>query len=201
MKKAEKILKNVNFLKDEAVAKLGAEATEEVWSKAKPLLQKMLDEHEGLPKGVAAHTDKMIFPSAAVYLALKETKPDEAYDIMKEAMKKRATAKGDSLARMAKFPGFTRFFIGQWDSVSRKLFGETAGFKNVFYPCPKGKFKMDITQCPYNKYLTEVGCPEINVLFCDNDVYAYGNIPGLKFTRSKTIGAGDELCDFNLELE
>ena len=40
----------------------------------------------------------------------------------------------------------------------------------------------------------------VSVLFCDNDVYSYGNIPGLKFTRTKTIGAGDELCDFKMEL-
>jgi hypothetical protein len=59
---------------------------------------------------------------------------------------------------------------------------------------------MDITQCPYNKYLTELGCPELNVLFCENDVHSYGNLPGLKFTRTKTIGAGDDLCDFKMEI-
>ncbi len=59
---------------------------------------------------------------------------------------------------------------------------------------------MDITQCPYHKYLTELGCGELNKLFCDNDVYSYGSIPGLKFTRTKTIGDGDERCDFKMEL-
>lgn len=43
-------------------------------------------------------------------------------------------------------------------------------------------------------------CPEVNVLFCENDIHSYGNLPGLKFTRTKTIGAGDELCDFKMEL-
>ena len=84
--------------------------------------------------------------------------------------------------------------------MSHKMFGETSGFKNVFYPKEKGCFRMDITQCPYNKYLTEQGCPELNVLFCENDVYTYGNLPGLKFTRTKTIGAGDDLCDFKMEI-
>lgn len=61
------------------------------------------------------------------------------------------------------------------------------------------RFRMDITGCPYHKYLTELGCPEINILFCENDVYTYGNLPGMKFIRTKTIGAGDELCDFCME--
>ena len=76
----------------------------------------------------------------------------------------------------------------------------SAGFWNVFYPKEKGCFRMDIIECPYNKYLTEQGCPELNILFCENDVHSYGNLPGLKFTRTKTIGAGDELCDFKMEL-
>ena len=131
----------------------------------------------------------MIFPSAAIYLALKEVAPNKAYDIMKESMKKQAMGAGQSYAKMAKIPGFKKFFLGLFGSMSRKMFGESAGFKNVIHECPKGKFKMDI-----------MGCPELNVLFCDNDVYAYGNIPGMKFTRTKTIGAGDELCDFDMEV-
>lgn len=48
--------------------------------------------------------------------------------------------------------------------------------------------------------LTEQGCPELNILFCENDVHMYGNLPGLKFSRTKTIGAGDDLCNFKMEL-
>jgi hypothetical protein len=59
---------------------------------------------------------------------------------------------------------------------------------------------MDIIECPYNKYLTEQGCPELNILFCENDVHAYGHLPGLKFTRTGTIGAGSDRCDFKMEL-
>ena len=96
---------------------------------------------------------------------------------------------------------YERGLFKMWDPVSRKMFGEASGFKNVFYPCERGEFQMDITQCPYHTYLTELGCPEINKLFCDNDIYNYGNIPGLEFIRTKTIGNGDELCDFRLRLK
>ena len=59
---------------------------------------------------------------------------------------------------------------------------------------------MDITQCSYNHYLTELGCPELTRLFCDNDIYSYGNLPGLKFTQTKTLGTGSDCCDFKMEL-
>ncbi len=59
---------------------------------------------------------------------------------------------------------------------------------------------MDIAQYLCNKYLTEQGCLELNILFCENDIHAYGNLSELKFTRTRTIGAGDDLCDFKIEL-
>jgi hypothetical protein len=131
---------------------------------------------------------------------MKEVNPDMAYDVMKKIMAEKSTKTGQKIAKCCKIPGFKKFFLKMWDSLSHKMFGETAGFRNVFYPKEKGCFRMDIIECPYNKYLTEQGCPELNILFCENDVHSYGNLPGLKFTRTKTIGAGDELCDFKMEL-
>ncbi|MCR5651032.1 MAG: L-2-amino-thiazoline-4-carboxylic acid hydrolase [Lachnospiraceae bacterium] len=196
----EKTLKGKKFIKQEIEKCLDPETAQEVWDNAHTRLGQFYGLYKDVPKKVAMHTDGFIFPAAAIYLALKEYAPDKAYEIMKTTMKKKSERSGRSLAKMAKIPGFTRFFLSLWPPVSRKMFGEAAGFKNVFYPAEKGCFRMDITQCPYHRYLTELGCPELNILFCDNDVYSYGNIPGLKFTRTKTIGAGNELCDFRMEL-
>ena len=171
-----------------------------MWLLAKKKLEDMLNKYDGLPEGVQAHTHGFIFPAAAIYLSLKDKAPEQAFDIMQYTMKEKSSKFGKSLARMTYIPGFKKFFLGMWDSLSHKMFGETACFQNIFYECPKGEFRMDITQCPYNKYLTEVGCPELTKLFCENDVYSYGNLPGLKFTRTKTIGTGGDCCDFRMEL-
>ena len=57
MKKAEKVLKSKKFIKADIEGTLSSGEAQKVWDRAKELLQKMYDEHEGLPKGVAAHTD------------------------------------------------------------------------------------------------------------------------------------------------
>jgi len=199
-KKTNKIMKDKKVFKDEIALRLSAPESEKIWHDAKKRLYKMYVEHNDLPKGVAMHTDGFIFPAAAIYLAMKEVDSDMAFDVMKKIMAEKSKKTGQSIAKCCKIPGFKKFFLSMWDSVSHKMFGETAGFKNVFYPKKKGSFRMDITECPYNKYLTEQGCPELIILFCENDVHAYGNLPGLKFTRTKTIGAGDDLCDFKMEL-
>jgi len=199
-KKTIKTMKSKKVFRDEITTRLSSTECKKIWHDAHRRLYRMYADHQDLPKGVAIHTDGFIFPAASIYLAMKEVDPDMAYDVMKKIMAEKSTKTGQKIARCCRIPGFKKFFLKMWDSLSHKMFGETAGFKNVFYPKEKGCFRMDIIECPYNKYLTEQGCPELNILFCENDAHSYGNLPGLKFTRTKTIGAGDELCDFKMEL-
>ena len=62
----------------------------------------------------------------------------------------------------------------------------------------KGEYRMDIVSCPYWRYMTDLGCPELTKIFCDNDERVYGNLPGLKFERTGTLGKGAKRCDFYL---
>ena len=199
-KKACKVMKSKKLFKTEIAKRFAPSETEKIWADAENRLFELYASHTDLPKGVSAHTDSFIFPAAAIYLAMKEADSEIAYDIMKTKMAEKSDKMGQMIAKCCRFPGFKKFFLSMWDTMSHKMFGETAGFKNVFYPKEKSCFRMDITQCPYHTYLTEAGCPELNILFCENDVHSYGNLPGLKFTRTKTIGAGDGLCDFKMEL-
>ena len=201
MRNVRKVMRGKQAFKEEIDRRLSAEDSEKVWKQAHKRLAKMYRDYSNLPKGVSNHTDSFIFPAAAIYLSIRKVAPEEAFDIMKVVMKARTEKMGQTIAKMTGIPGFKSFVLKMWGVMSHKMFGPTAGFQNVFYPKTKGEFRMDITACPYHKYLTELGCPEINILFCDNDVYTYGNLPGLKFIRTKTIGAGNELCDFKMVIE
>jgi len=93
-------------------------------------------------------------------------------------------------------PGMRSLFVRVWDPLTRKIFGSSCGFKNTFYPKEKGAYRMDVTVCPYFRYFTELGCPELTKIFCENDERIYGNLPGIEFTRTGTLGKGAERCDF-----
>lgn len=201
MNGAKKTMETKQVFKDVLAGRFTADVAERIWADATERLNAMYAGHPDLPKGVRAHTDSFIFPAAAIYLAVKQVSPESAFGIMQDTMRKIACQKGESLAKMTRHRLFARFFLAMWNPVSHKMFGESAGFRNVFYPKKKGEFRMDITQCPYKTYLTEQGCPELTRLFCDNDVYAYGNLPNLSFTRTKTLGSGGNLCDFHLAFQ
>ena len=200
MTEAQRIMKKKLSIKAEMDRQLTEKQSEYLWEKATKKLASILEQYSSLPKGVRSHTDHYIFPSAAVYLTAKEHIPAEkAYSLIENAAITSTTAMGEKLAKMMRIPGMCGLFINLWDPVSRKKFGETCGFKNVFYPKEKGAFRMDIVSCPYNRYFTELGCPELTKIFCENDDRTYGNLPGLKFIRTGTLGKGAERCDFYLK--
>ena len=77
-----------------------------------------------------------------------------------------------------KLPGMRGLFVKLWDPMTRKMFGPENGFRNVFYPRKKGEYRMDVLACPYCRYFTELGCPELTRIFCENDdrIYVSGDV-------------------------
>lgn len=197
---AAAIMKQKAFIKAELDRQLSQAESDRIWMKATKKLESYLTRYADLPKGVHSHTDSMIFPSAAIYLTAKETlSAEQAYSVIENAAAAKTNDIGKKLAKIMKIPGFAGFFIKMWDPVSKKQFGAACGFKNVFYPKKKGEYRMDILACPYQTYFSELGCPELTKIFCDNDLRTYGNLPGLQFIRTSTLGTGGERCDFYIK--
>ena len=173
---------------------------DELWKKATEKLETFLNGHSSLSKGERMHTDSRIFPAAAVYLTVKEELGEKkAYAVVENAAIKGCAGTARKLAKMMKIPGMRGLFVKLWNPLTKKIFGSKSGFKNTFYPKGKGAYRMDVTSCPYFRHFTELGCPELTKIFCENDERVYGNLPGLKFERTGTIGKGAGCCDFYLK--
>ena len=187
--------------KKNLAAEVGADEAEMIWARAKEVLRDIEAKYSDLPRAQRMHA-AFIFPAAAVQLAVREIKGDPAlgYRAISEYSWAQSRAIGARIRRMAKLPGFKRFFVKLWDPLCRKAFGPSAGFKNVFFPKKKGEYRMDIVACPYNRYFTALGTPELTKIFCINDEYTYGDIPGLEFIRHTTLGTGGERCDFLIRI-
>lgn len=200
MDPAEKILKRKTFIKAEMDKSLSQKQSEALWLASADRLTESLARYRTLPKGLRVHTYNYIFPSAAIYLTVKEAVGQEkAFAILENAAVSNAKPMGAQLAKLMKIPGMSSLFISVWKPLTKKMFGAGNGFQNVFYPNRKGEFRMDITACPYCRYFGELGCPELTKIFCENDDRIYGNLPGIKFTRTGTLGKGADRCDFYIQ--
>ena len=197
MKTAAHILKKKTYLRREIEKRLPKEQADALWQQAEEKLAFLLAQHTDLPRGVRRHTDIRIFPSAALYLAAKESLGEQAaFAVLEEAATELTNRLGKKLAALMRLPGMPSLFIRIWDPLVRKVFGPDNGFRNTFYPKEKGLYRMDVLACPYCRYFTELGCPELTRIFCENDERTYGNLPGLVFERTGTLGKGAEKCDF-----
>ena len=61
----------------------------------------------------------------------------------------------------------------------------------------EGYFDVNMKKCLWHTACAENDCPELCPLFCDVDNVTYGNLKKLGFERTKTLGYGDEVCDFH----
>ncbi len=197
MTSSQKIMKKKDRFKAEIDRRLPKKQSDALWQKATDRLATLLMQYAALPEGVRFHTENKILPAAAIYLTLKESiGQDDAYRVMEGATFKTADAAAKKLSALLRLPGMQSLFVKMWDPLTRKMFGEKSGFQNVFYPKKKGEYRMDVVSCPYNRYFTELGCPELTKISCGADDHVYGDLPGLKFDRTTTIGRGGERCDF-----
>ena len=196
-KTAEQIMKKKAVIRTEIEKQLPKEQADALWRQATQRLAAFMTRYADLPEGLRPHTDARIFPSAAIYLTAKERLGEKAArGIIEDAAVKRTGRYSKLLAGMMRVPGMPSLFICIWDPLTRKVFGPQNGFQNRFYPKVKGEYRMDILGCPYFRYFTELGCPELTRIFCENDDRMYGSLPGLAFERTGTLGKGAKRCDF-----
>ena len=194
---SQKIMKKKARFKAEIDRRLPKEQSAALWQTAADRLAALLEQYASLPEGLRFHTENKIFPAAAIYLTLKERiGQDDACRVIEDATFKTADAAARKLSALLRLPGMRSLFVKAWDPLTRKMFGEKSGFQNVFYPKKKGEYRMDVVSCPYNRYFTELGCPELTKISCGADDHVYGDLPGLKFERTTTIGRGGKRCDF-----
>lgn len=106
-----------------------------------------------------------------------------------------------SIQNVMKLPGLYKLIPGMFDYMIDKLFGTKAGFENKKVENAEG-FARDMIVCPYVSTCKKYGYPELGQFFCKSDDICYGNMhPKLVWARTKTIGRGDEYCDFRLYID
>lgn len=191
-------VERIRYIKGASLDELDESEVEEIWSDAEERLRRLNEKYGELPKKQKTHTD-IIFPHIAVYRALMERHADCAMEIMERGEAECTKKEAWSYQKVVKLPLGKTLFFRVFALGCKEGFGPSAGFANKVHKASRSVYQMDILACPYARYCAEEGCPELTHIFCNNDLYAYGALDGIKFTRTQTLGTGGEKCDFLLE--
>lgn len=172
-----------------------------IWADANCRYEKLLQENSQLSEKIKVHTEKMIFPAIAAYQAILSADPEKAMGIMERAEGCISTKTGVTYRKMLRFSLVRRIFLSMFSKGTKSGFSEESGFINHFIRDEKEEVAFRIERCPYQDYCVKYGCPELTHIFCQNDINAYGNLPGIIFERHETLGSGGNCCDFHLYLK
>lgn len=143
------------------------------------------------------HTERMIFPRAAIYLQMiKYISREEAIALINESVRKGVNPNRRRLHFITKIPLVRPLFFKTFHKMINTMFDEKSGFEFKEIEYNNKKYRVDVLKCPYVKYCELLGCKELTRTFCLSDDYVYVNMCNIAFERKGTIGRGNDRCDF-----
>ena len=165
-------------------------------------LERLRAENAGASPEKLRHLEGQILPGIAAYETLQAVMPrEEALRTVHGYVEKRAWKLKRVFEKLMRIPGLYRKVPGIFSRQTPKLFGETAGFAAREIQTDGGVWRVDMIRCPYHDECVRCGCPELCPCFCDSDDITYDGLhPKLVWHRTKTLGRGDDCCDFCLKL-
>ena len=186
-----------SYLLRELRGKLGKEQTAVLIHDAVDLCNELCDKYKGLSKKEKLHTERMIFPRAAIYLQMvKYISHEEAIALIEESVRIGVEPDRKRLHLATKLPFIRPLFFKLFPKLIDTMFDGEAGFKAAEIESDSRHYRVDVLQCPYMKYCELLGCKELTGTFCLSDDRVYGNMCGIAFERQGTIGYGSDKCDF-----
>ncbi len=180
----------------EAVSKL-FEEDRSMAEKIEQEYQDLLSENDLSDKMLAKHLKKSIIPSIAVYKTMinKSMGREYAYQMVRESVLYDAKKNQKIFQRIGKLP-FGYFLIKIMTPLAVKSnFGKT-GWDFDWKRSDRHGIEFDCHRCFYFDIFQKYSVLELTSIFCESDDVVYGSIPNITWARTKTIGNGDEVCDF-----
>lgn len=200
MKQYEDILGDLLCLNE----KVFPEQNIQIEEKARILYKEYCKQEEGKPREITMHTVKKIFPCIAFYKAVTEctNQQKQAYSIIEKYFTKNCEIYAKRIQRLCRIPFVYRIVPRIMAEIIHRTFGVKSGFRMIDHNTKGRSCHIDMIECPYFSICSAYGCPELTTVFCNADDVAYGNMHAkLSWERKKTLGRGDDCCDFILKVQ
>ena len=190
---------NLPFLREDLNARFG-EAGDRLFRLATERCEALAAgaDDGGVP-AIREHLRAKLFPAMACYQALLQSgiPREEALAFTGEETRRAALAKRAQTARMARLPGAYHLYRLGVRAYMGKFF-PPEGWETEWVRCDGREIHFNLRRCLYWDQCNAQGCPELCVLYCENDTIAFsGLLPKIRFERSGTLGSGAECCDFH----
>ena len=189
-------MKKLNYIRKELIKRYGKERTKVIIGLAQKHYQECLLLCKDASTGEFMHLENTILPTTSSYKALLEIDNENAIKNTNAIIISLCENGGKLLNNILKLPGMKSVFMKVMPKMAIKMFGRECGFDYENFEANKNILQMDMTMCPYVKYAKRLGVEELTTIFCESDFATYGNLSGIAFERTETLGTGGSKCDF-----
>lgn len=189
-------MKKLGYIRKELIKLYGKEKTNSIIELAENHYQECMTLCQNASKGELFHLENTILPTTSFYKALLEVDNENALKNTNAIIIGLCETGGKALDHILKFPGMKSVFMKLLPKMAVKMFGRECGFDYKNLKVSNTCLEMDMTVCPYVKYANIFKVPELTPVFCESDSATYGNLSGISFKRTETLGTGGSKCDF-----
>ena len=163
-------------------------------------IEVLREDNAGASKEKWEHLESQIMPGIAIYEVLQTVvSKEEALQLIHSYVNAHAQNYHTLFCRLLKLPGLYRALPGIFAKGVAEKYGPAAGFRSIERETTKDVIRFDMVRCPYYEACNAYSCPELCRCFCDSDDITYDGLhPKLIWHRTKTLGRGDDCCDFGL---
>jgi hypothetical protein len=149
-------------------------------------------------RALRQHLEENILPGLALYQVLREDghHTDAALKTVERLFAADLMRRRRSLERLGRLP----FFFALLRAVTRRFMARNfppEGWEVEWPDAGRDVVAFDMQSCFYLDVLTEYGAPELTPVYCRLDDLIYEDLsPHVRWERTKTLGRGDDCCDF-----
>ena len=165
-------------------------------------IEALREDNAGASREKWEHLESQIMPGIAIYEVLQTVvSKEEALQLLHGYVNAHARKYHTLFRCLLKLPGLYHKMPKIFAKGVAEKFGAAAGFQFITHEAAKDVIRFDMVRCPYHDTCQKYGCPELCRCFCDSDDITYDGLhPKLLWHRTKTLGRGDDCCDFELQV-
>lgn len=172
----------------------GKEKTAVIWARANDKLVKFECEYPEIP----GDAKMMILPAAAIYEALREEALADALPMMKEYGKEMGEKIAKAIHAFTSIPGLSHLLWRNMPKIMRKTSNPEKGYTRRIVSETDELVGVDILSCPLCDAAVRIGVPEAVQIVCAMDKAYMSGFKYICYTRTTSVGEGDECCDYRL---
>ena len=159
--------------------------------------KRLLSEQTFADAMLARHLKKSILPAVAAYkmLIADGKTQNQAFEAVRASVLADSEKQKIAFQKIGTLP-FGFFLMRLMTPLSLKTTFGPSGCDFTWKQNDRRALKWDCSRCFYADIFTQHKVSELTSIFCESDDVVYGSIPTIRWARTRTIGNGDDVCDF-----